>query len=76
MFWLVKRFYFILGNHHIQQPIPKLRILNFHQWDVKNGFAFVLQLFSLISGGLGGVIAKLRLENNKFKAKVQINRAE
>ena len=24
-------------------------------WDVKNGFAYVLQFFSLISDGLGGV---------------------
>ena len=48
----------------------------YHKWNIKNGFVFVLQLFLLISGGLGGVIAKLRLENNKFKAKVQINRAE
>ena len=27
----------------------------YHKWDVKNGFAFVLQFFSLISDGLGGV---------------------
>ena len=27
----------------------------FHKWDVKNGFAFVLHFFSLISDGLGGV---------------------
>ena len=26
-----------------------------HKWDVKNGFPFVLQFFSLISDGLGGV---------------------
>ena len=26
-----------------------------HNWDVKNGFAFVLQFFSLISDGLDGV---------------------
>ena len=28
----------------------------YHKWDVKNGFAYVLQFFSLISDGLGGVI--------------------
>ena len=27
----------------------------YHKWDVKNGFAFVLQFFSLISDVLGGV---------------------
>ena len=26
-----------------------------HKWDVKNDFAYVLQFFSLISDGLGGV---------------------
>jgi hypothetical protein len=25
----------------------------YHKWDVKNGFAFVLQSFSFISDGLG-----------------------
>ena len=29
----------------------------YHKWDVKNGFAFVLQNFLLISDGLGGVIS-------------------
>ena len=29
----------------------------YHKWDVKNGFAFVLQFFSLISYGLGGVLS-------------------
>ena len=28
----------------------------YHKWDVKNGFAYVLQFFSLISDDLGGVI--------------------
>ena len=28
----------------------------YHKWDVKNGFVYVLQFFSLISDGLGGVI--------------------
>ena len=27
----------------------------YHKWDVKNSFAFVLQLFSLISDSEGGV---------------------
>ena len=27
----------------------------YHKWDVKNDFAYVLQFFSLISDGLGGV---------------------
>ena len=27
----------------------------YHKWDVKNGFGYVLQFFSLISDGLGGV---------------------
>ena len=27
----------------------------YHKWDVKNDFTFVLQFFSLISDGLGGV---------------------
>ena len=27
----------------------------YHRWDVKNGFTFALQVFSLISDGLGGV---------------------
>ena len=27
----------------------------YHRWDVKNGFTFVLQVFSLIFDGLGGV---------------------
>ena len=27
----------------------------YHNWDVKNGFAYVLQFFSLISDCLGGV---------------------
>ena len=29
----------------------------YHKWDVKNGFAYVLQFVSLISDGLGGVQA-------------------
>ena len=30
----------------------------YHKWDVKNGFAYVLHFFSLISDGLGGVCEK------------------
>ena len=30
----------------------------YHKLDVKNGFAFVLQFFSLISDSLGGVLRK------------------
>ena len=29
---------------------------SYHKWDVKNGLPFVLQFFSLISDGLGGVL--------------------
>ena len=29
---------------------------SYHKWDVKNGFDFVLQFFSHISDGLGGVM--------------------
>ena len=28
----------------------------YYKWDVNNGFAYVLQFFSLISGSLGGVV--------------------
>ena len=31
----------------------------YYKWDVKNGFTYVLQFFSLISDSLGGVIPKL-----------------
>ena len=27
----------------------------YHKWDVKNDFAYVLQFFSLITDGIGGV---------------------
>ena len=30
----------------------------YHKWDVKNDFPYVLQFFSLISDGLGGVRLK------------------
>ena len=32
----------------------------YHKWDVKNGFAYVLTFFSLISDSLGGVISRAR----------------
>ena len=39
-----------------------------HKWDVKNGFTYVLQFFSLISDGLGGMITtvtkSLRLQKD------------
>ena len=35
----------------------------YHKWDVKNGFAYVLQSFSLIFDGLGGVqMANIKTE--------------
>ena len=33
----------------------QLRMALFDKWDVKNDFAYVLQFFSLIFDGLGGV---------------------
>ena len=30
-------------------------LCTYHKWDVKNGFAYVLTIFSLISDSLGGV---------------------
>ena len=44
----------------IAQPIQQNFLYTFsmapyHKWDVKNGFAFMLDFFSLISDGLGGV---------------------
>ena len=33
----------------------------YHKWDVKNDFAYVLQFFSLISDGLGGVSEALHI---------------
>ena len=37
----------------------------YHKWDVKNGFAYVLQFFSLISDSLGSVKTHL-LENGTY----------
>jgi hypothetical protein len=35
----------------------------YHKWDVKNGFAYVLQFFPLIFDGLGGVqMANIKTE--------------
>ena len=38
----------------------------YRKWDVKNGFAFVLQIFSLISDGLGGVNEVETLQPNSY----------
>ena len=38
-----------------QDFLHTFRMALYHKWDVKNGFAYVLQFFSLISDGLGGV---------------------
>ena len=42
---------------------------SYHKWDVKNGFAFVLQFFSIISDGLGGVHT-LAMEKCLFDRKI------
>ena len=39
----------------------------YHIWDVKNDFAYVLQFFSLISDGLGGVSSY----HSAFKKKIR-----
>ena len=39
----------------------------YHKWNVKNGFAYVLQFFSLISDGLGGVQAMQCSSRVQFK---------
>ena len=36
----------------------------YHKWDVKNGFAYVLTFFSLISDGLGGVFPMINALSN------------
>ena len=38
----------------------------YHKWDVKSGFAFVLQFFSLIFDGLGGVQGLIRRTGGRF----------
>ena len=38
----------------------------YHKWDVKNGFAYVLQFFSLISDGLGGVFCMRQFPRSEF----------
>ncbi len=43
----------------------------YHKWYVKNDFAYVLQFFSLISDGLGGVIG---LVANKYLHKICKNK--
>ena len=35
----------------------------YHKWDVKNGFAYVLQFFSLIFDSLGGLLGMGQIEN-------------
>ena len=44
----------------------------YHKWDVKNNFANVLQFFSLISDGLGGVSSKWAATILHFKKIRQI----
>ena len=39
----------------------------YHKWDVKNGSAYVLQFFSLISEGLGGVFSNPSLTDKRRK---------
>ena len=36
----------------------------YHKWDGKNGSAYVLQFFSLISEGVGGVLWDIKAKNN------------
>ena len=58
----------------------------YHKWDLKNDFAYVLQFFSLISDGLGGVISSIVVVHNalkpfynfgnKFKGKKQQSKAK
>ena len=36
-------------------PVRTFSMALYHKWDVKNGFAYVLKFFTLISDGLGGV---------------------
>ena len=38
-----------------QDFVHTFTMASYQKWDVKNGFPFVLQFFSLISDGLGGV---------------------
>ena len=44
----------------------------YHKWDVKNGFVFVLQFFSLISEGLGGVVVANANYSNVFDHALEI----
>ena len=34
----------------------------YHKWDIKNGFAYAIQFFSLISDSLGSVLYEGRLK--------------
>ena len=44
----------------------------YHKWDVKNGFAYLPQLFSLISDGLGGVNSNIDNRDEKFVSKLTL----
>ena len=47
----------------------------YHKWDVKNDFAYVLQFFSLISDGLGGVMCAIQIKKylNAKSKRIQKN---
>ena len=45
----------------------------YNKWDVKNDFAYVLQFFSLISDGLGGVELDFRQYLVKFRKYKKLN---
>ena len=42
----------------------------YHKWDVKNGFAYALTFFSLISDGLGSVTLKTQFFQISFNQEV------
>jgi hypothetical protein len=46
----------------------------YHKCDVKNGFVFVLQFFSLISDSLGGVFGEQLLVLSEYICKILRNR--
>ena len=45
----------------------------YHKWDVKNGFAYVLQFFSLISDDLGGVAGLTAGYNSYVQCTYNVN---
>ena len=52
-----------------QDFLHTFSMASYHKWDVKNGFPFVLQIFSVISDSLGGVYESLKLQRIlNFKA--------